>query len=602
MNATYGAAPPASPGLPTANYERPLPKQSQSNTIVPNKSTMVEEDDGELPSPMSDANGGAFGLDRGKSDRDSLPSPMMDRNVVQTEVERSHQSNPPPTHMITELSLPSQNDKRLMDDYEAQIRSLRDKLNLMDNAMRNKTDELNSLLDGERARATAANLERKEWADARADLESQLADARNLNESLRDEMDRTRDDHAAEARQLRAQMDDLRESANNSSRLGGGDAELERENQELRAALRDQQQVTDDVRREAQEFLREMRILSQQSGSTWEKQAELEKTIESLEQEVRDWRNRYARTKTQLRNLRASSIGLTIDQDAGKYVREKGFTTDNGMVKDVHVTKFQIAIDELLRRARIEDPEKAIDSMKAVVVSVRRITKDIDEAAPLDEELAQQQAKLKGTRLLHGQQPHHGGQELCPVGRHLARVATRRGRVRPRRRRGGAAAHRQDQGHPSRRAGRRRRRNHDARRFDRLLLPPEQRPDHVDDHVDPRLPRPAAAVPGLGGGRNRDSADSSTYSPISSPRESVERYPAKRPMSQNNGMMGNGNGNGNANGKGMGYNKGLPPAPNGFGMRRGPDRRAEDLKVCCSIRTTVTSALSILTNLPNRFT
>lgn len=37
---------PASPGLPNGDYGRPTPKQlNQNNTIVPNKSTMLEEDD-----------------------------------------------------------------------------------------------------------------------------------------------------------------------------------------------------------------------------------------------------------------------------------------------------------------------------------------------------------------------------------------------------------------------------------------------------------------------------------------------------------------------------------------------------------------------------
>jgi hypothetical protein len=34
-----------SPGLPPADYGRPQAKTFQSNTIVPNKSTMVEDDD-----------------------------------------------------------------------------------------------------------------------------------------------------------------------------------------------------------------------------------------------------------------------------------------------------------------------------------------------------------------------------------------------------------------------------------------------------------------------------------------------------------------------------------------------------------------------------
>jgi chromosome segregation ATPase len=256
---------------------------------------------------------------------------------------------------------------------------------------------MNNILDGERSRATAVNLEKKEFADLRINLENRLAEAEDLNDSLRQDLDRMRDEHASEARQLRDQIEDLQQASRSigAKNAAGGDRELQRENEQLRISIQEQQQVTEEVRREAQEFLREMKMLSQQSSSAWERQAELERTIEQLEQEVRDWRNRYARTKTQLRNLRASSMGLTIEQDAAKYVREKGFTQDNGLVKDVHVTRFQISIDELLQRARTDDPEKVIEAMKHVVVSVRRITKDIDDSVTSDADLQQQQGKLK---------------------------------------------------------------------------------------------------------------------------------------------------------------------------------------------------------------
>lgn len=53
---------PPSPGLPPNDYGRPTPKTFQSNTIVPNKSTMVEDDEtgGE---DNDDDDGDAFGLE-----------------------------------------------------------------------------------------------------------------------------------------------------------------------------------------------------------------------------------------------------------------------------------------------------------------------------------------------------------------------------------------------------------------------------------------------------------------------------------------------------------------------------------------------------------
>src|SRR5690242_3348298 len=111
----------------------------------------------------------------------------------------------------------------------------------MEDTMKQKEDKMNSLLDAERDRATAASVERKEWDEVRRDLEDRLAQAQNLNDSLRQELDRLRDDHALEIRDLREQLEDARESAaasgSNNMALGSSQG-LQLENDELRVALR----------------------------------------------------------------------------------------------------------------------------------------------------------------------------------------------------------------------------------------------------------------------------------------------------------------------------------------------------------------------------
>jgi chromosome segregation ATPase len=164
----------------------------------------------------------------------------------------------------------------------------------MEDSLKQKDDELNSVLDGERSRATAANMEKKEWSDLRMNLENQLADAQNLNESLQSELDRIRSTQSQQAnteRELRAQIEDLR-SKGTGSRGMGGNSDLERENDDLRTELDRQQRVTEEVRMEAQKFLREMRVLSERSGQSYEREEQLSNTVNKLEEEVRDWRNR----------------------------------------------------------------------------------------------------------------------------------------------------------------------------------------------------------------------------------------------------------------------------------------------------------------------
>jgi hypothetical protein len=84
INDPYGVPP--SPGLPNGDYNRPMQKQFQSNTIVPNKSTMVEEDDGAGPDNDDNGSGNAYGLDRAPSNRESKRSQGTERSAVASEV------------------------------------------------------------------------------------------------------------------------------------------------------------------------------------------------------------------------------------------------------------------------------------------------------------------------------------------------------------------------------------------------------------------------------------------------------------------------------------------------------------------------------------
>lgn len=261
----------------------------------------------------------------------------------------------------------------------------------MEDAMKKKEEEMNSLRDNHQSQAAVTDEEKQEWADLRSSLESKLTEAESMSSSLKQELERVREDHEQETKQLR---DQVRQSMSQMSSTSIHE-DLQRENDELRHSLQQQQQVTEEARAEAQEFLREMRQLSLQSGSKYERQGELEKTIAQLEHEVTEWRNRYAKTKTQIRSLRGSSAGFSLDGESTKLPSDNTLLDERGQVKDVHVTKYQMAIDELLQKVREESPETVIDAMKAVVVSVRRITRDLDEAAPRGSEAAQQHGKLR---------------------------------------------------------------------------------------------------------------------------------------------------------------------------------------------------------------
>ncbi|KAG9247796.1 hypothetical protein BJ878DRAFT_414196 [Calycina marina] len=530
---------PPSPIMPPNDYGRPTPKTFASNTIVPNKSTMVEDD--ETGGEDNDDDGDAFALE-------GAAAMGRKKSVASSEA-----------------------DKKIIESFQLQVTTLQDKLDVMEGTLKQKDDDLNKALGEDRARTTSSNLEMKKLEDLKLDLENKVASAQNLNESLQSELDKVRASQMNVERDLRSQIDGLRE-ANATSSRGGANSDLERENQELRAELQEQQEVTDEVRREAQEFLREMRMLSERSGSSYDREEQLSNTVNKLEEEVRDWRNRYARTKTQLRSLRAGSIGLTIQPQVQKYLKDSDFTEESGLVKDVHITKFQISIDELLQIARRDDPSRVTDFMKAVIVNVRAITQDVDEAHAQGE-AAQVHIKLKGrvsataNNLITASKNFAAASGLSPVSlldaaaSHLVTSVVelvRTVKIRP--------------------------------------TPAGELEDDDDGHLDPvdttgyfpvRITKDNNVPPPFQGLRtSRTSADSSMYSPVNSPRESTNMRPKssgketwasrQRSLSKSAPL---GNGLNTANGI-NGITKSLPMAPMGVGFGiRAQDSDVENLKV-----------------------
>ncbi|KAE8392740.1 hypothetical protein BDV23DRAFT_49994 [Aspergillus alliaceus] len=367
-------------GPPSINGDHgPMAKSFQSNTIVPNKSTMVEDDD--------DMAGVDDDYDA-RSDAFALDAVLQSRRGTTTTL--------------------GEGDRKLLADTQSQVSALQEKVNKLEELLKSKDEEL-SKLQGEQTKVDELEgllkakdeelfkykeghhntqvdtSERQEWEDLKLDLEAKVSKAEELNSSLQSELDKVRTEHNAMEKELRSQIDE-------ASREGGGDAELqarfadlEVKHKGLQAELQVQQKVTEEVRREAAGFLMEMKALSEQSHSRWEHEERLSGEVHRLEEEIKQWKSRYAKAKTQLRHLRASSTGIELRSDVNAIAKDNAFLEENGLIKDVHVTKFQISIDELLRIARFDDYNLVMQQIKAVVISVRHVLQDV-EVAPDGEE------------------------------------------------------------------------------------------------------------------------------------------------------------------------------------------------------------------------
>lgn len=268
------------------------------------------------------------------------------------------------------------------------IAELQEKLDDLTVQVRQKDQKLGDM-DGIKA-------DKQAWSNLREDLEGKLAEAQHLNDSLQSELDKVRANYSNMERDMRNQVEQARRQGGGGSEWQGRYQNLQQEHEALKVELSEQQHVTEEVKREASEFLREMKTISDRSDHISQKEEEMVGQVHRLENEVKEWKGRYTRAKTQLRHLRASSIGLSLEgQGAGHLTRNNSFTRPDGLVRDVHVTRFQIAIDELLRAARSNEPAAALDHIKSVVVSVRQITQDLGDGTTENGDEAHRRNKMK---------------------------------------------------------------------------------------------------------------------------------------------------------------------------------------------------------------
>jgi hypothetical protein len=251
-----------------------------------------------------------------------------------------------------------------------------------------KVRDAQTLNDSLQAEITRVRLEKSEMERNRefdSDLKSQLEDARRRNQTNEDEWRRRLDEARREARdsedRLKQQLNEAR-SQQNQSRGGGGGfddgIDWRQRYETLELQLQEQRQITDEVRREASRFLQEMRDLSQQSSESVEKEDQLQDQIRLLDQEVRMWKARYAKAKSSGGDLQSPGLSSTRG-NVGDYVRDAEFVSSNGVIKDMNVTNFQLAIDDLLQQARNGNEKMLNDSIKMVVMAVRLIAIDMED-------------------------------------------------------------------------------------------------------------------------------------------------------------------------------------------------------------------------------
>ena len=239
---------------------------------------------------------------------------------------------------------------------------------------------------------------------------------------MQSEIDRMRSEQAASERELRSQIDAMTSQAQGGTEWKSRYEALDQSHQETRADLSRQEEVTSQVRQEAKGLLTEMKALSERGMDSIKREEHLVNQAHQLESEVQEWKDRYTRAKSQARSTHTSSKIISAHPvDAGSMANNAAFTSQDGVIKDAHVTRFQIAIDELLHSARTSEPQSVLTHVKSVIVAVRNITLDLDRTQARAEGDNERLEKIKGkisataNNLITAARNFAGARGLSPV-------------------------------------------------------------------------------------------------------------------------------------------------------------------------------------------
>jgi hypothetical protein len=153
--------------------------------------------------------------------------------------------------------------------------------------------------------------------------------------------------------------------------------QLAEDHANLQKELERQQRITDQVREEASAFLVEMRTIAESQKTN----ESLVMEVQTLKMEVQEWKSRYSKAKSEVRNLKAAStygtVG-TLQPNFGSFGEASPYFSPYGRVRSSNVAKFQVAMDEFVSKSRQHNVD-LLQYLHNVIVATRMINQEIFE-------------------------------------------------------------------------------------------------------------------------------------------------------------------------------------------------------------------------------
>lgn len=273
------------------------------------------------------------------------------------------------------------NKSRMMEDdgdsdYENELKSPKVEtdhasINSSDYGRPNTRSGNGSLLDQKTARGYESQIQvlQAKINDLEVNLKENPLASRQMKREMEDLLERN-DKMEEELAELRSAQ-----STQKSEGLDKQVLQLKSENERLKLDLNEQQRIADEVRREAEGFLNEMRTMTERESVVYERSEKLQSQVVSLEAEIKHWREKVQQGKSELRQIKGTSHFFSPLVDFSD-PKSESFVVPAGVINAKTVLKFQASIDTLLRTARTQRPQ-LLDDMSTIVQTIQNIERDL---------------------------------------------------------------------------------------------------------------------------------------------------------------------------------------------------------------------------------
>jgi len=203
------------------------------------------------------------------------------------------------------------------------------------------------------------------------DLKASLEEKTNASEVSEEKIKKMQNDYDAKEKECKDLLEEKEKLAKDLD-------DLENEHQNLQEDYESREQMAKDIRQEVANLLDEVKELQQKNDDLVAEKEKMEETIQKLKEGQNTKNDNYSGHSSPKDKSPKSKESNTVRDEIRKILDDIRPELRNAVIHEDRVDTYEEAINNLLDAKESEKPTNVLVAMKAIVISCKTITEDIE--------------------------------------------------------------------------------------------------------------------------------------------------------------------------------------------------------------------------------